>query len=90
MTNTFNKYFEKHNGKTVKIDGVAYKIKYSEYNAIYPRKHVAVSIDLIPVNKNSEYYRKIKRKLGDDWVTDAKSLSDSSLVQIMKQLGGLD
>jgi len=90
MTNIFNKYFEKHNGKTVKIDGISYRIKYFEYMAKYPRKELAVSIDLIPVNKNSEYYRKIKRKLGDDWVTDAKSLSDSSLVQIMKQLGGLD
>jgi hypothetical protein len=90
MVNTFDQYFEKHNGKTVKVDGIAYRIKYSEYNAIYPRKHVAVSIDLVPVNKNSEYYRKIKRKLGDDWVKDAQTLSDKSLMQIVQQLGGLD
>jgi len=81
-----NEFWSRHNGKTVTLNGIAYKIKYSEHNAIHPYKHVAVSIYLDPVNKRSEYYLKTKRELGDDWSMDAKDISDIALIKILKQL----
>ena len=87
MTESYDEYFERHNGKIVKIDGLAYKIKYSEFRAKYPHPHISKSIELVPMNRNSEYYRKIKAKLGDDWTTDGHNLSEKSIMQIAKQLG---
>ena len=84
--NFINQFWSRHNGKTVMLNGIAYKIQYSEYNAIYPYKHVAVSIYLDPINKRSEYYLKTKRELGDDWSMDAKDISDIALMKIFKHL----
>lgn len=85
-SNTINEFWSRHNGKTVTLNGIAYKIHYSEYNAVYPYKHVAVSIYLDPINKRSEYYLKTKRELGDDWSMDAKDISDIALTKIFRQL----
>jgi len=86
MTDSFTDFFKKNNGKVVKLKGVAYKIKYSEHDAIYPYKHRAKSISLDPVNKRSKEYLATKRKLGDDWSIDAQSLSDEALAEIWRQL----
>jgi hypothetical protein len=87
MTESFIDYFQSHNGKIVKLDGIAYKIKYSEHKAVYPYNHLSRNAILIPVNKRSKEYLETKRKLGDDWLMDAKDLSEKRLVQIVKQLG---
>ena len=87
MTESFDEYFERHNGKVVKIEGIAYKIKYSEHKATYPRPHTTKTIELNPVNKNSAYYRSIKAKLKDDWSMDGHQLSDKALREITNQLG---
>jgi hypothetical protein len=87
MGNTLYALYKKHEGKVIKLDGISYKIRCREYNAKYPTKHIAYHVDLDPVNKRSEYYLKIKRKLGDDWSTDGLELGDESLMQVLKQLG---
>lgn len=87
MKETFDDYFKRHNGKIVKVDGLAYRIKYSEHRAKYPYAHLSTMISLDPVNKRSEHYLKIKRKLGDDWSTDLKNASESTMRQIAAQLG---
>ena len=68
--------FKKHKGKRVKIWGRMYTVGYREDHVIYPYKHLSREIWLDPVNKNSTWYRDIRRKLGDDWVTDAWSVTD--------------
>ena len=68
--------FEAHKGKRVKVWGRMYIVGYDEHRAIYPYKHVVRNIWLDPVNKNSMWYRDLRRKLGDDWVTDAWSVTD--------------
>ena len=85
---TFEELFKKHNGATVTMDGHKYKVEYSEYKAIYPYKHLAVHIYLTPTaaEKKTEWYLSMKRKLGDDWSTDAKSLSDKNYIEVHKQL----
>ncbi len=89
MSENFNEYFKRHNGKIVKIDRISYKIKYEEHKVKYPYVHTSVSISLIPINKRSDYYMKVKRKLGDDWVVDARDLHDDGYTQIVQQLGDL-
>jgi|LSQX01.3.fsa_nt_gb hypothetical protein len=78
--------FKKHKGKTVKLKGHTYKVKYLEFKAIYPYPHKATELSLVPVNKRSKMYLDVKRKLGDDWVTDAKTLSDANFSTVYKQL----
>lgn len=68
--------FRKHKGKRVKIWGRMYTVGYRENAAVYPYKHTSREIWLDPVNKNSTWYRGIRNKLGDDWVTDANSITD--------------
>ena len=80
--------YKKHDKKIVKLDGLAYRIVcHKPHMAIYPYKHMSYWVDLDPVNKRSEHYLKIKRKLGDDWSTDALELGDDSFMKVMKQLG---
>lgn len=75
-----------HDGKTVTIDRIKYKIKVSSYRARYPYPHDVITVDAVPVNKRAKHYLDIKRKLGDDWVTDVLGSPDFEF-EVMKQVG---
>ena len=74
------------NGEKVKLDGVTYKIKARFANAIYPYKRKYADIVFEPINKNSTEYKKYKKLLGDDWLTDWKGMSDDNRSEVLRQL----
>jgi len=79
---------ENGDGKTVKLaDGVTYKIKARYANVIFPYKHTKADILFEPVSKTNAKYKQIKSELGDDWLTDWKSMNDENRISVLKQLG---
>jgi hypothetical protein len=74
-----------YDGQKVLIDGRHYKLKVSTYQAIYPYKHQAISVNADPVYKKSEWYLEVKGKLGDDWSLDVLSCPETE-GQVMKNL----
>ena len=75
-----------HNGKTVKVDGKAYKINVRGYEVIYPYKHTTLYVDAELVNKKCREYVETKAKLGDDWSTDVLQSDPEFQGKIMIQL----
>lgn len=65
-----------HDGKTVKIDGLAYRLQCKTVRTVYPYPDEKVDVIAVPVNKNSKHYKDTKNHLNDDWVTD---ILDSSI-----------
>lgn len=59
--------WEDKDGKIVIIDGYKHRLKVSVYTAKYPYIHKVITVDAVPINKTTKYYKKWKRKLGDDW-----------------------
>lgn len=74
----------------VKYKGISHFIKYSEFNAVYPYEHISRSVFLEVVDKNTNYYQRIKKQLGDDWSTDITSIPIEDYVDILNQLGILE
>jgi len=72
MSRSFNiyGYWQEANGRHVKIDGHAYKLRVNVDNAVYPYPQKVIRVYADPINKNAAWYQKIKRELGDDWSTD--------------------
>lgn len=79
--------WEKHDGKRVKIDGLAYTIRVRTGEAIYPYKHRYIMVDAVPVNKNSAHYQQVREQLRDDWTTDVLASGDELQADILRQLG---
>lgn len=75
------------NGKTVKIDGIKHVLEVSTHRAIYPYREDVISVYAEPINKNSEYYLKTKRELGDDWSTDVLDSGDELYIEVAQQAG---
>lgn len=74
-----------HDGKIVTIDGIKHRLKVSTTKAVYPRRETTVSVYASPVNRQSQYYKSTKRKLGDDWSTDVLE-SPETEAEVMRQL----
>lgn len=70
----------------VKLNGAKYQIKCESYNAICPYAHGAFNVDLVPVNQNTESYKKMRDQLGGSWVTDGLSLEGKEYTQVYSQL----
>lgn len=71
--------FEENNGRTVVMDRRKYRVRYRRYRN-------EAEISLVPVNKDAPWYRKVRDYLGDDWVTDAKSLEGKDFAEVYRQL----
>ena len=78
-------HWEKHNGKKVYLDGLAYTIQVNVYRTIYPYESNSITVYANPVNHNSEHYLAVKDKLGDDWSTDVLASSLEVQCEIEKQ-----
>ena len=76
---------KKHHGKKVILDGYSHIVKYFEWHGSDHIDHTMISLE--PTNKNTKYYQEMKDRLGDDWSTDFKSLSDDHFVDVCVQLG---
>ncbi len=64
-------FYKKYNNETVMVDGIKYKVKYSE------TPHLSISASAEPVNKNNEEYKKIRKQLGDDdWIINLEHSFD--------------
>lgn len=81
--------YEKFNERTIKLDGIAYKIKFYRYRAVYPYERMCVSVDLTPVNKKSKFYLERRRQMGDDWSIDGMNLGTDAFVKVYNQLLGM-
>lgn len=79
-----NEFWLNHDGQTVKINGLAHKLEVSTLNV--RDGQTKLSVYATPSNKNSEYYKEFKRKLGDDWATDVLESFDVCC-DVMRQLG---
>jgi hypothetical protein len=84
-SNTYLEVFQDFDGKIVHYKGIAHKIKYLEFIAIYPYNHISRSVDLIPVDKTTKYYQDIKKQLGDDWTVDLSSVPDDEYIKILEE-----
>lgn len=71
--------FSENQGRTVTMDRRKYRVEYQ-------RAGRREFISLNPVNKNAPWYRKMRDYLGDDWVTDAKSLEGKNFAEVYRQL----
>jgi hypothetical protein len=80
--------WEKFNGRKVKIEGRAYRIRATVSTAIYPYEDEVISVHAEPINKRSKYYLKTKAELGDDWSTDVLESSIELICDIWTQLTG--
>ena len=54
------------------IDGLTWKVRVSEYDAVYPyhRRVLSVSLDATESTKRTKRYNQIKGELGDDWAPE--------------------
>ena len=59
-------------GRHYTLDGVSGVISYRTHDAIYPYQHTGQSLTHEPdaYGKRTKAYRELRRRLGDDWVTD--------------------
>ena len=57
-------------GITYNENGIKYEIEISAINATNPYHHRKIWINGRPISRKSKYYLDIKRKLGDDWLSD--------------------
>ncbi len=76
-------------GRVVLIDGINHKIRVNRYNAIYPYPRIVTTVDAEPCNRNTKYYRDIRRQLGDDWSTDILQSDPSLQCDVLLQLTGV-
>lgn len=76
-----------HDGKTVYIDGYAHRLEVSTWRRRYPYEAVMIDVSAVPISKKTAYYREMKEKLGDDWVTDVLASDVEVQADILRQLG---
>lgn len=78
-----------HDGKTVFINGHAYKLSVHTYRACYPYDREVIQVFADPKNRRAEWYLKTKRELGDDWSTDILESSDEIYCDVLTQARNL-
>lgn len=83
--NTFLEQFKPFNGKIVHYKGIAHKLHYYEFMAVYPYRHLCRFVELNPVDKTTKYYLETKEKLCDDWSVDLTSVSDDEYIKILEE-----
>ncbi len=79
--------WEKHNGKRVTLDGLAYVVEVRTADAIYPYPHRSISVHAVPVSHGSKYYREVREELGDHWSINVLGGDGETAVEILRQLG---
>lgn len=72
----YNSYWVELDGYEVTLDGHAHIIRVSSYMAIFPYRQRVITVYAVPNDTDSEWYRTIRRKLGDDWSTDVLESSE--------------
>lgn len=82
----FYKHWLEHDGKTVTIDGIKHVLRVNCYEVIYPYRHQVISVYAEVKNKNTKYYRDLRREYGDDWSTDVLESDELLTNQILQQL----
>ena len=75
-----------HDGTVVTIDGLKWIVRADSYRAKYPVERVIVSAFLKPTSgtKRSNYYKRIKADLRDDWGTDLISSEPEFSCEVLR------
>ncbi len=81
--------WREHDGKVVKIDGIAYRLVCRVYTQRYPYTEEVIDVSAVPVNKRSKNYRETRSQLGDDWVTDLLAYDCEQQADIVAQLAAV-
>ena len=76
-----------NNGKTVKIEGLQYKVTTTVNQAIYPYKHTSVRTCLDAVNKKTANYIETKKQLHDEWSISYDQSDIELQISVLSQLG---
>jgi len=79
-------YWLKHDGKTVKIDGILHVLKVSTYKAIFPSAHQVITVHAEVKDKSTKYYQDIRAELHDDWSTDILDSDVEIQAHVLQQL----
>lgn len=58
------------NKKIVVLNGEKYRLSIDRYKAIYPREEMKTRCYAECFHKDSEHFKEVREKLGDDWVID--------------------
>lgn len=78
-------FWRDQDGKKFIVDGIAYRLKVTAYDAIYPYNHRRLNVHAVPVNKRAKWYREQRAQLGDDFFTDVLASVDFEL-DILSQI----
>lgn len=72
----------------IKCDGhpILHELRCRVYKAIYPVRTWRLDVSAEVVQKDNAYYQKIKKQLGDVWVTDVLQLPPEELTSVMREL----
>jgi hypothetical protein len=76
----------RNHGTVILLDGIKHTLSVSTYWAIYPYAHEVITAHAEPKDKRSEYYRRTREELGDDWSTDLLDSDVTVLADVLAQL----
>lgn len=76
-----------HNGKIVMLRGIKHVLRVSTHRAVFPYRHIAISVSAEPLNKNTKYFQKGVKELKDQWSIDVLSSDFDFQCEILRQVG---
>jgi hypothetical protein len=83
---SFSFIFENH-GRTIKLDGIRYRIISECYRQTYPYSAIKYRITLDPVHDEYQEGEATPKYLNGKFLMDVEDLQDENYEEILKQLG---